>query len=145
MACLEQCADHCVQSNRRSLPSGFSVHSHCEDAKLQRTSSPIPCPEDCLANKENLRLTNTPTERFRHFIQEPVPLHDCIRYTIRRYVHSTNNHPRRNTLLQPAPAKETQQLTTPAPQISSGQTPPTPSGTPPSRSSSSPPKPTSSG
>lgn len=67
---------------------------------------PKPCPEDCLANKENLRLTNTPIERFRHFVQEPVPLHDCIRYTIRRYVYPTNNHPRRNNLLQPASTKE---------------------------------------
>jgi hypothetical protein len=59
---------------------------------------PKPQPEDCLANKENPRLTNTPTERFRHFIQEPVPLHDRIRYTIRRYVSiplQTTN-PRRN-------------------------------------------------
>lgn len=43
--------------------------------------------------KENPRLTNTTTERFRNFIQEPVPLHDRIRYTIRRYVHPIHNQP----------------------------------------------------
>jgi hypothetical protein len=49
------------------------------------------------------------TERFRYFVQEPVPLHDSLRYTIRWYVQSaTTQHG-----AMPPSAKAQQLITTP--------------------------------
>jgi hypothetical protein len=49
---------------------------------------------------EDYGLTCSPTECFRHLVQEPVSLHDRIRYSIPGYVKSPSDNMRRICISQ---------------------------------------------